>query len=100
MKTGAGPSPFCLAAGCLAFNAIANGMAVRTTAANKKAVFCQPMPWIIPPASGENKNWPKDPAAVPMPNAKGRFSGGNNFWNAPMIMLKEAQDKANPNKTP
>ena len=50
---------------------------------------CQPKPSISATASGENRNCPNEPAAVPAPNASVRHSGGISLPNAPITMVKE-----------
>ena len=42
-----------------------------------------------PTASGENRNWPNEPAAVPRPKASERHSGGISLPNAPSTSVNE-----------
>src|SRR5262249_3273203 len=64
------------------------------------SVFCQPVESIRKRASGENRNWPNDPAAVPAPNANERHSGGTILPSAPITRLNEQLDSAKPISTP
>ena len=52
--------------------ASASGSTSSTRTANTSSVCFQPMLPSSATASGENRNWPNDPAAVPAPNAKVR----------------------------
>ena len=64
------------------------------------SVFCQPVQSISIRASGENRNWPKDPAAVPAPKASERQLSGTSLPSAPMTRLNEQLDSAKPISTP
>ena len=48
-----------------------SGSIVSRITAKISSVFCQPNWSISAMASGENRNWPNDPAAVPAPKADG-----------------------------
>jgi len=60
----------------------------------------QPNAPINQTASGENRNCPNDPAAVPAPNASERQLSGSNFANAPITILNAQPDSPNPINTP
>ena len=69
-------------------------------APNTSSVFCQPTPSIRPTASGENRNWPNEPAAVPTPKPMLRHCGGNSLAKAPMISVNEQAARPKPISTP
>ncbi len=69
-------------------------------AANISSVVCQPNEPISATASGENRNWPNEPAAVPKPNAVERHSGGTSLPSAPTTMVKAQPDRPKPIRTP
>lgn len=54
----------------------ASGMTVKSSAAKITNVVCQPSWSISATASGENRNWPNEPAAVPSPNDSRRMLDG------------------------
>ncbi len=51
-----------------------SGMISSTTPAKISNVVCQPKRRSSATASGENRNWPNEPAAVPAPNASDRHA--------------------------
>src|SRR5262245_23221492 len=51
-------------------------------------------------ASGENRNCPNDPAAVPAPKASARHCGGISLPNAPITTVKEEPASPKPIMTP
>ena len=77
-----------------------SGMHARMMSEKTNVVVCQPKAPIMPPAKGENRNWPNEPAAVPSPNAMERRCGGNNLPNAPMTRLNEHAEMPKPSSTP
>ena len=98
-----GPSPASGAAlpgGSRVASASDNGMHRRMIAEKVNAVGIQPNAPIMPPAKGENRNCPNEPAAVPRPNAIDRRSGGSSFENAPMTRLNEHAEMPRPTSTP
>ena len=72
----------------------------RTQAPKITSVSCQPNRSISATASGENRNWPNEPAAVPAPNAKLRHDGGISLPNAPITIVNEAPASPKPMITP
>jgi len=64
------------------------------------SAFCQPSKSIKKTASGENKNWPKEPAAVPRPKAVERHSAGNIFPKAASTIGKVVPERPKPISTP
>ena len=58
--------------------------------ANTVSALCQPKLSISATPSGENRNCPNEPAAVPAPSASPRFSGGNILPNADSTSSNEA----------
>jgi hypothetical protein len=50
--------------------------------------------------SGENRNWPNEPAAVPEPNESERQRCGISFPKAPMTMVKEEPARPAPIRMP
>src|SRR4051794_30288616 len=77
-----------------------SGRIRRITPAKMMSEVCQPVPSIRPRASGENRNWPNEPAAVPAPKASERQLSGTSLPNAPITRLKEQPDRPKPIKTP
>ena len=71
-----------------------------TQAAKISSVCCQPKLSISATASGENRNCPNEPAAVPAPNASVRHSGGISLPNAPITMVNEQPASPKPISTP
>ncbi len=61
---------------------------------------CQPKPLTKATASGENRNWPNEPAAVPAPNASERICGGISRLKAAMTMVKDEPAMPSPVNTP
>ncbi len=51
-------------------------------------------------ASGENRNCPNEPAAVPAPKASVRHCGGISRPNAPITTVKEEPASPKPTTTP
>ena len=51
-------------------------------------------------ASGENRNWPNEPAAVPAPNAKQRQLSGTSLPSAPITIGNEQPARPKPISTP
>ena len=64
------------------------------------SAICQPNASIRLTPSGENRNCPNEPAAVPSPKDVERQLSGNSFANDEMIRLKEHPDSPNPISTP
>jgi len=60
-----------------------------TTPAKITSVSCQPKRSMRATVSGENRNCPNEPAAVPAPKASVRHSGGISRPNAPITMVNE-----------
>ena len=54
-----------------------------------RSVACQFSDWFSPTASGENRNWPNELAAVPIPNESERQFAGKSFPNAPITTVNE-----------
>jgi hypothetical protein len=50
--------------------------------------------------SGENRNCPNEPDAVPTPKANVRHSGGISRPRAPITMVNDAPASPNPTTTP
>src|SRR6266849_6055820 len=75
-------------------------MITRTTAAKMTSVSCQPTWPMSATASGENRNCPNEPAAVPAPNASERHRSGNNLPNAASTTLNEHPERPKPSSTP
>ena len=61
---------------------------------------CQPRMLISPTASGEKRNCPNEPAAVPTPKAKPRHSSGINLLNAASTSVNEVPAMPRPVRTP
>ena len=70
-------------------------MASISTAKNS-AVQCQPKDWINPPDSGENTNWPNEPAAVTAPKPIERLLSGSSFASAPTTSDMAQPDRPKP----
>ena len=64
-------------------------MAPKTTSA-----CFQPNPPMKPTASGENRNWPNEPAAVPAPKASDRICGGISLLKAAITIVNDAPGNA------
>src|SRR5437763_6424950 len=77
-----------------------NGTINSISAANTISAVCQPKLSITATPNGANRNCPNDPAAVPAPSAKPRFSGGNSLLKADKTRLKEQPDRPKPIRTP
>ena len=71
-----------------------------TTAAKMTNVSCQPTRSMSATASGENRNCPNEPAAVPAPKASERHCGGISLPNAPITMVKEEPASPKPITAP
>ena len=78
----------------------ASGTVISMMTAKTSSVSCQPMPPIKATASGENRNWPNEPAAVPAPNAMVRQLGGISLAKAPITMENEQPASPSPISTP
>ena len=78
----------------------ASGSTSSTSTAKTSSVLCQPTLPSSATASGENRNWPNEPAAVPTPNAKERHSSGSSLPNAASTMVKLAPARPKPISTP
>src|SRR6202158_6085075 len=50
--------------------------------------------------SGENRNWPNEPAAVPAPSESERQDSGTSLPKAPSTMLNEQPESPKPIRTP
>ncbi len=80
--------------------AIDSGIIVSVISPKATSACCQPNNSMKPTASGENRNCPKEPAAVPTPNASERMCGGINWLKAAMTMVKDDPAMPRPVKTP
>src|SRR3954469_14807700 len=78
----------------------ASGSTSSTITANVSSVLCQPISLSNPTASGEKRNWPKDPDAVPSPNANPRHCSGSSLPNAASTSVKLAPANPKPTSTP
>ena len=78
----------------------ASGRQNSTITAKTISVLCQPTVPSSATASGENRNWPNEPAAVPAPNANERHSSGSSLPNAASTMVKLAPARPKPISTP
>ena len=61
---------------------------------------CQPNQSMKPTASGENRNCPNEPAAVPAPKASERICGGISLLKAAMTSVNEEPAMPRPVSTP
>ena len=77
-----------------------NGRTKSSRPAKTVSAACQPAESISATASGENRNCPNEPAAVPYPNAAERHSGGTSLPNAPTTIVKAQPDRPKPIRTP
>ena len=77
-----------------------SGMMKRTQAPKITSVCCQPNSPISATASGENRNCPNDPAAVPAPNANVRQAGGISLPNAPITTVNDEPASPKPMTAP
>ena len=68
--------------------------------ANTRSAVCQENVSISACASGENRNWPNEPAAVPAPNAKARQFSGTSLPSAPITIGNEQPARPKPIITP
>ena len=68
--------------------------------ANTNSAVCQENASISPCASGENRNCPNEPAAVPAPNAKARQLSGTSLPSAPITIGNEQPARPKPMITP
>ncbi len=64
------------------------------------SVYCQPYESMKWTASGENRNWPKDPAAVTAPKATARQLSGNSLPRAPITAGTAQPDRPKPISKP
>ena len=64
------------------------------------SAFRQPSVSIRKTASGENKNWPKEPAAVPRPKPVARHSAGKILPKAASTIGKVVPERPNPSSAP
>src|SRR5262245_45964956 len=75
-----------VAAAAAAFGGVASATDSGNTSArltaNMVSAFCQPNTSLSATASGEYRNWPNEPAAVPAPNANERQFSGSSLPNA------------------
>ena len=68
--------------------------------AKTSSVVRQPRVSIRPTASGENRNWPNEPEAVPAPKASERQLSGSSLPNDEITRLNEQPDRPKPISTP
>ena len=68
--------------------------------ANTSRVALQPIVSIRLTPSGENRNCPNEPAAVPAPKEVDRQLSGSSLPNDEMMRLNEQPDRPNPISTP
>ena len=68
--------------------------------ANINSVLCQANASIRPTASGENRNCPNEPAAVPAPKAIERQLSGTSLPSAPTTIGNEQPERPKPISTP
>ena len=78
----------------------ASGTISSSRPAKISSVARQPNASIRPTPSGENRNWPNEPAAVPAPKASERQLSGSSLPNDEMIRLNEQPDSPKPISTP
>ncbi len=95
-------APAALAAAAPRGDASANesGMISSTIAPKMTRVCCQPNSPMNATASGENRNCPNEPAAVPAPKASRRHSGGISLPKAPITTVNEEPASPKPITTP
>ena len=80
--------------------ATASGTMSSMAAAKISSAVCQPNSPIRATASGENRNWPNEPAAVPAPKASERHCAGTSLPKAASTMVKEQPARPKPISTP
>ena len=68
--------------------------------ANISSALCQENASISACASGENRNWPNEPAAVPAPKASPRQFSGTSLPSAPITIGNEQPARPKPISTP
>ena len=78
----------------------ASGTISSSRPAKTSSVVRQPTVSIRPTASGENRNWPNEPDAVPAPKASERQLSGSSFPNDEITRLNEQPDSPKPISTP
>ena len=78
----------------------ASGMISSSRPAKISSVVRQPNAPMRPTPSGENRNWPNEPDAVPAPKASERQLSGNSLPNDEMTRLNEQPDSPKPISTP
>ncbi len=71
-----------------------------SSAAKISSARCHPKPSIRPTPSGENRNWPNEPAAVPAPKASERQLSGKSLPKDEITRLNEQPDSPKPISTP
>ena len=71
-----------------------------TTPAKISSVVCQSTAELSATASGENRNWPNELAAVPTPNENARHCGGSNLPNAPITTVNDTPASPKPTIKP
>src|SRR5215203_5276521 len=81
-------------------DATAGGSTSSIIPAKMKSEVCQEKLSISPWASGENRNCPNEPAAVPAPNANDRQFSGTSLPSAPTTIGNEQPAKPKPMITP
>ena len=79
---------------------VASGMIGSSITAKMSSVLRQPTLSIRPTASGENRNWPNEPAAVPAPKPMVRQLSGRSLPNAPITSPNEQPPRPKPIITP
>src|SRR5262249_32880941 len=77
-----------------------SGSMMRHRPAKLINAVCQPNQSLKATASGENRNCPKEPAAVPAPNASERHWDGNSLPNAANTMVNEHPARPKPTSAP
>src|SRR5262249_19561904 len=80
--------------------ATASGMMSTRRPAKISSVVRQPNVWMRCTPSGENRNWPNEPDAVPRPNESDRQLSGSNLPNDEIIRLNEHPDRPKPISKP
>ena len=85
---------------CGVATAIANGMISSKRPAKISSVVRQPNTWIRYTPSGENRNCPNEPDAVPSPKENDRQLSGRSLPNDEMMRLNEHPERPKPISTP
>ena len=78
----------------------ASGIISSRRAAKISSACCHPNASIRLTPSGENRNWPNEPAAVPAPKASERQLSGRSFPNEEITRLNEQPESPKPISTP